>query len=77
MLRSLLKDGTFAVRAVTRNAASPKAQALKALGCEVVEANLLHKDTVEKAVVGSEAVVGVRAYFIVNATQTFRSYDRG
>lgn len=38
--RALLADGGFAVRAVTRNAASPKAHDLTALDAEVVEASL-------------------------------------
>ncbi|WP_212994927.1 NmrA family NAD(P)-binding protein [Actinoplanes auranticolor] len=38
--RGLLADGTFDVRAVTRNATSPKALTLVELGAEVVEADL-------------------------------------
>jgi uncharacterized protein YbjT (DUF2867 family) len=61
VVRALLNDGTYSIRAVTRNANSEGAQALKAKGVEVVEANLLVKDTVEKAVDGSEAVFAVGA----------------
>ena len=38
--RALLADGEFAVRAVTRDATSAKAQALATLGAEVTEATL-------------------------------------
>jgi uncharacterized protein YbjT (DUF2867 family) len=59
VVRSLLKDGGFTVRGVTRDANSAKAKALRDAGVQVVEANLLIKDTVEKAVAGSEAIFAV------------------
>jgi uncharacterized protein YbjT (DUF2867 family) len=62
-VKFLLKDGTYSVRAVTRDAKSPKAQALKASGCEVVEANILDPASVEKAMDGSEAVFGVTNFW--------------
>ena len=62
---ALLKDGTFAVRGVTRNVNSDAAKALKAAGADVVEANLLVQDSIEKAIAGSEAIFAVR--FHINA----------
>ncbi|KZW03411.1 NAD(P)-binding protein [Exidia glandulosa HHB12029] len=52
----LLEDGTFAVRAVTRNASSAAAQALKAQGAEVVEADLDKPDTIPATLVGAYGV---------------------
>jgi len=63
VVRALLKDGTFKVRAVTRKVQSQGAQALKAAGADVVEANLLVRSSVEDAVAGSEAVFGVTNYY--------------
>jgi CheY-specific phosphatase CheX len=40
VVNSFLKDGTYAVRAVTRNVNSEKAKALHARGVEVVTADL-------------------------------------
>jgi len=56
---SRLPGGTFTVRAITRNANSDAAKALKAAGAEVAEANLLSQESIEKAIAGSEAVFGV------------------
>jgi uncharacterized protein YbjT (DUF2867 family) len=63
VVRALLADKTFHVRGVTRNPGSPAAQSLQSRGVEVVEANLLNVDSVEKAVAGSEAVFGVTNFF--------------
>ncbi|RKS75321.1 uncharacterized protein YbjT (DUF2867 family) [Motilibacter peucedani] len=51
--RALLADGTFAVRAVTRDATSAKAQALAEGGAEVVEATLEDQDSLRKAFDGA------------------------
>ena len=51
--RALLADGEFAVRAVTRNAASPKARHLAELGAEVVEAGLTDEDSLRAAFAGA------------------------
>ena len=45
----LLKQGKYAVRAVTRNIHSEKAVALKEMGCEVVEADLNDKKSLDNA----------------------------
>ena len=46
------KDSEFSVRAVTRNPSSDKAKALADLGAEVVQADLPHPESVEKAMEG-------------------------
>ena len=46
-------DGAFACRAITRNAASDKARALKAEGAEVVKADLDDVASLEKAFAGA------------------------
>jgi uncharacterized protein YbjT (DUF2867 family) len=51
--RALLADGEFAVRAVTRDAASPKARHLAELGAEVVEASLTDQDSLRAAFGGA------------------------
>ena len=53
--RALLADGTFAVRAVTRNMHSPKAEALTALGAEVVQSSLDDQDSLLAAFDGATA----------------------
>ncbi|EJD47470.1 NAD(P)-binding protein [Auricularia subglabra TFB-10046 SS5] len=59
----LLEDDIFAVRAITRNADSPAAQALKAKGVEVVVADLDKPGTLPAAVKGSYGIVGVTDYW--------------
>jgi uncharacterized protein YbjT (DUF2867 family) len=51
LVRAILHDdeSPFAVRALTRNASSDKAQALAALGAEVVEADLDDSDSLKRA----------------------------
>ncbi len=51
--RALLADGGFTVRAVTRNASSAKAQSLKELGAEVVEASLYDEAGLRRAFDGA------------------------
>ena len=55
LARAILEDenGPFAVRAITRNASSDKAQALKTLGAEVVEADVSDWDSMERAFFGA------------------------
>ncbi|GAB7038977.1 MULTISPECIES: NmrA/HSCARG family protein [Catenuloplanes] len=61
--RALLADGGFAVRAVTRDASSPKAQALAALGAEVTEATLDDRDTLRAAFDGAYGAFLVTPYW--------------
>ncbi|KZV98379.1 NAD(P)-binding protein [Exidia glandulosa HHB12029] len=55
----LLEDGTFAVRAVTRNAESPAAQGMCCNGAEIVIADLNKPETLPATVKGSYGVSGV------------------
>src|ERR1700722_5246021 len=74
---ALLKDGTFAARAVTRNASSDAAKAIKAAGAEVVEANLLSQESVEKAIAGSEAIFGVRFLISIYFASSYMNFSSG
>lgn len=55
LVRAILADeeSEFSARAITRDASSPKAQALASLGAEVVEANLDDPATVRRAFEGA------------------------
>ncbi|PLB37646.1 NmrA/HSCARG family protein [Aspergillus candidus] len=55
VVRSLLQNTEFAVRAITRNASSTAAQNLTALGAEVVQADGWNKSQVQEAFSGSWA----------------------
>ncbi|NXK27770.1 NMRL1 protein, partial [Arenaria interpres] len=51
--RALLEDGTFKVRAVTRNPVKKEAEELKQKGAEVVKANLDDEPSLELALAGA------------------------
>ncbi len=53
VVKELLVRGRFAVRALTRNPRSQKAQALRAQGCEVVQGDLTKPETLEPAFRGA------------------------
>ncbi|KUL41504.1 NmrA/HSCARG family protein [Actinoplanes awajinensis] len=61
--RALLADGTFTVRAVTRDAGSPKARALAELGAEVVTATLDDRDSLRAAFDGAYGAFLVTPYW--------------
>jgi uncharacterized protein YbjT (DUF2867 family) len=61
--RALLADGEFTVRAVTRNASSPKARALAELGAHVVEATLTDEDSLRRAFAGAYGAFLVTPYW--------------
>jgi uncharacterized protein YbjT (DUF2867 family) len=61
--RHLLADGRWAVRALTRDARSAKAQALAAQGVELVEGDLGRPETLPAALAGVEAVFGVTNFW--------------
>ena len=61
--RNLLSRGKFAVRAITRNASSPAAQALRDLGAEVVEGNLDDRASLDAALEGIYGVFGVTNFW--------------
>ncbi|KAH7072325.1 NAD(P)-binding protein [Auriculariales sp. MPI-PUGE-AT-0066] len=59
VVRYILRDGTFAVRAVTRDASSSNAKALVEQGAEVIQADLSKPDTIAAALVGAYGVSGI------------------
>ncbi|MFC6018383.1 NmrA/HSCARG family protein [Plantactinospora solaniradicis] len=61
--RALLADGTFGVRAITRDASSARAQALAALGAEVVEASLNDEASLRKAFDGAHGAFLVTPFW--------------
>ncbi|GAB7045304.1 NmrA/HSCARG family protein [Catenuloplanes indicus] len=61
--RALLADGEFAVRAVTRDAGSPKARALAALGAELAEATLDDERSLRAAFDGAHGAFLVTPYW--------------
>lgn len=56
-------DGEFRARAITRNAQSDAAQALAALGAEVVEADLSDSDSLDRAFRGAYGAYCVTFYW--------------
>ena len=56
--RQLIKKG-HRIRALTRNVASPAAQALAALGVELAQGNLEDRASVDRALTGMEAMFSV------------------
>jgi uncharacterized protein YbjT (DUF2867 family) len=65
LARAILADpsGEFSVRAITRKPGSDKAQALKAAGAEVVEANLDDADSLRHAFEGAHGAFCVTNYW--------------
>lgn len=63
VVRWLLEDGTFAVRAASRSATGAKAQELAAKGVEVVTANQHDEQAVAKAMEGVYAVFAVTQFW--------------
>lgn len=61
--RALLARGKFAVRAITRKPDSEAAQALRALGAEIVKGDLDNFDSVRAALQGVYGVFGVTSFW--------------
>jgi len=61
--RFLLNDGTFAVRAMTRNSKSPAIQELVSKGAEVAQADLNDLESLKKAMRGAYGVFGVTNFW--------------
>jgi uncharacterized protein YbjT (DUF2867 family) len=59
VVAALQADGTFVPRAITRNKNSNAALKLASQGVEVVEADLWNKESLVKALAGSECVFGL------------------
>ena len=62
IVRSLLTDPQFAVRAITRNPESDAAKALVNLGAQVVKADINNKDELLAAFKGAYAVFAVTKF---------------
>lgn len=63
VVNAYLSSGEWKVRAVTRDANSEKAKALKAKGVEIVTADLNDEASLVKAFVGATAIFGVTDFF--------------
>jgi uncharacterized protein YbjT (DUF2867 family) len=65
LARAILDDpnGGFALRAITRDTSKEKAQALKARGAEVVQADLDDVESLKKAFAGAHGVFGVTNFW--------------
>ncbi|KND89128.1 NmrA-like family domain-containing protein 1 [Tolypocladium ophioglossoides CBS 100239] len=63
VINAALKDGTYKVRASTRNPTSEKAEKLRARGVEVVQADVSDEQSLVKAFEGSAAIYGITDFF--------------
>lgn len=63
MARFLLRDGGYAVRALTRNVNNEKAQAFKSQGAEVIACDIGNEAQVTAAFQGAYAVFGLTNYW--------------
>jgi uncharacterized protein YbjT (DUF2867 family) len=65
LVRAILADpnGGFAARAITRDPSKEKAQALKAAGAEVVQADIDDVESLKKAFAGAHGVFGVTNFW--------------
>ena len=65
LVSAILADpnGGFAARAITRDPSKDKAQAMKAKGAEVVQANIDDVDSLKKAFAGAYGVYGVTNFW--------------
>lgn len=66
LVQAILDDGSFRVRAITRDAGSEKAAALAGRGAEVVAASLEDEDSLRKAFEGAHGV-----FVVTNFWETF------
>lgn len=69
-------DGEFRARAITRNAQSDAAQALAALGAEVVEADLSDSDSLDQAFRGAYGAYCVTFYWAHMSPELERAHAR-
>lgn len=63
VVQALLADGTFSIRAITRNALSEAAQRLSVQGVQVVEADANSISSLQSAFVGSYAIFAATNFF--------------
>jgi uncharacterized protein YbjT (DUF2867 family) len=72
LVRAILADGEFAARAITRQPDSEKAQALRELGAEVVQADLDDEASLERAFAGAHG-----AFCVTNFWEHFSPEKEG
>jgi uncharacterized protein YbjT (DUF2867 family) len=77
LVKAILDDGTFAVRALTRNAESTGAQALAAAGAEIVEADLDDEASLRKAFDGAHGAYIVTNYWVERTPAEEAARTRG
>lgn len=65
IIRTLIQDGCYSIRGLTRNTESSKAQALAALGVELVQCDINSYESIKKAFVGSHIIFGVTNFYDV------------
>jgi putative NADH-flavin reductase len=70
VLKALVKDGSYKIRAITRNPSSEKGRALSAQGIDVVAADLNDEASLVKAFSGASVIFGVTDFF-----ETFAKAD--
>ena len=70
VLRALVTDGSYKIRAITRNPSSEKGKAIAAQGIEVVAADLNDEASLVKAFSGASVIYGVTDFF-----ETFAKAD--
>ncbi|KAG1902120.1 NAD(P)-binding protein, partial [Suillus fuscotomentosus] len=76
VVQTLLADGTFIPRAITRNCSSEKALKLKNLGAEVAQADLWDIGSLKQALSGVETVYGVSSISSKGMTDYYLSQQR-
>ncbi|MCV7168933.1 NmrA/HSCARG family protein [Mycobacterium manitobense] len=77
VVRALLADSAFTVRALTRNADSAGAQRLSAAGAEVVEADLDDRASIVKAFAGVHGAYIVTNYWAQRSPEDDAARSRG
>lgn len=63
VVRSLLKEGGYAIRAITRNIQSEAAKELASQGAEIIKADLNDQESLVQAFEGSHAIFAVTDFF--------------
>jgi len=63
VIDAALQAGTYKIRAITRNASSPRAEILAVRGVEVVTADLNSEESLIKAFEGSTAIYAITDFF--------------
>jgi len=63
VVRALVEDGSFQVRAVTRNPSSPKAKELMAQGVQIAKANVYNLEELKNAFRGAAFAFGVSDFY--------------